>query len=86
MRTVKWFSYTPVKLMYNILTPSITAIYKFLRTYGGSRHIYICPWLAKGSVTEMEGFAQERVWGSGRRLKRDRNWHNILAKTGIGIV
>ena len=49
------------KLMYNILTPSIIAIYKFLRTYGGSGHIYICPWLAKGSViTEMEGLAPER--------------------------
>ena len=26
-------------LMYNILTPSIIAIYKFLWTYGGPRHI-----------------------------------------------
>ena len=31
------------KLMYNILTPSITAPYKFLWTYGGSGHIvYAC--------------------------------------------
>ena len=27
--------------MYNILAPSIRAIYKFLCTYGGSVHIYI---------------------------------------------
>ena len=27
------------KLVYNILTPSIIAIYKFLWTYGGSGHI-----------------------------------------------
>ena len=27
------------KLMYNILAPSIIAIYKFLCTYGGSVHI-----------------------------------------------
>ena len=36
------------KLTYNTLTPSIIAIYKFLWTYGGSGHIYICPWLAMG--------------------------------------
>ena len=29
------------KLMYNILAPSIIAIYKFLCTYGGSVHIYM---------------------------------------------
>ena len=29
------------KLMYNILAPSIIAIYKFLCTYGGSVHIYV---------------------------------------------
>ena len=28
------------KLMYNILAPSIIAMYKFLCTYGGSVHIY----------------------------------------------
>jgi hypothetical protein len=26
----------------------LAIIYKFLLTYGGSVHIYICPWLAKG--------------------------------------
>jgi hypothetical protein len=29
------------KLMYDILTPSIIAPYKFLWTYGGSGHIYV---------------------------------------------
>ena len=38
------------KVMYNILTLSIIPIYKFLWTYGGSRHIItICQWLVKNT-------------------------------------
>ena len=38
------------KLVYDILTPSIIAIYKFLLTYGGSEHNIYMPVAYKGLI------------------------------------
>ena len=38
------------KLVYDILTPSIIAIYKFLWTYGGSEHNIYMPVAYKGLI------------------------------------